>query len=227
MKVSVIIPAAGSGKRFGSPENKIFLDLAGKSVIERTAMLFSSLSTVTEILLVGNSTDLPRLREMFSGHRLVKILLGGAERFDSVWAALQQVNPESEIVLIHDAARPLTNPSLIRSVIESAKEKGAAIAAIPLVDSIKRSLNGETILESVDRETLYAAQTPQAFQLKKFLESYQKAIAENFRASDDAGVAQRYGMTVSLVPGEKQNLKITKPEDLEFARFFIANQNQP
>lgn len=227
MKVSVIIPAAGSGQRFGSSENKIFLDLAGKSVIERTVALFSSLNSVVEILLVGNSKDLPRLKKMFSEHRLVKTLLGGAERFDSVWAALAQVNRESEIVLIHDAARPLTSPSLIRSVIESAKENGAAIAAIPIVDSIKRSLNGETILESVDRETLWAAQTPQAFHFKKFLEFYQKAIAEGFRASDDAGVVQHYGMTVRLIPGGKQNLKITNPEDLEFARFFIANQNQP
>lgn len=223
MKVSAIILAAGSGARLSSPVPKAFVKLGPHP------MLYYSLRTVAAIAGIGEAVvtippgmeSAARAQAAQAGVEIpVKITEGGFERQDSVRIALSLTSAESQWVIVHDAARPLATPALFEACLAAAQTSGAAIAAIPLTDTVKR-VQGDTIAATVAREGLYQAQTPQAFSRSLLIRAHQRAMGETIAATDDADLVERIGAPVRIVLGSTLNLKVTTPADLEAAQALI------
>lgn len=222
LRVSVILPAAGRGKRFGAQKNKVLLSLGGKPMIAWSLEAFSRIAAVKEILVPCAARDRRVLQALIARrHPKARLIPGGAERFDSVGNGLRASSAQSDLIAIHDAARPLIVRREIEKVFRAAARHGGAILAIPAADTAKRSVDGRFVLKTVPRDTLWRAQTPQAFRRAPFLRAYEKAIRARQRSSDDAGVAERAGMRVAIVCGSERNMKITTKEHLRLAAAWI------
>jgi 2-C-methyl-D-erythritol 4-phosphate cytidylyltransferase / 2-C-methyl-D-erythritol 2,4-cyclodiphosphate synthase len=221
--VTAIVAAAGKGRRFGAPENKIFAPLAGRSVLHWSLKALSDCPEVDALVIVTAADDLEGVREIAAPFpKLHAVCEGGAERSDSVRNALEAVPAGTELVAVHDGARPLATPALISAVIHAARETGAALPATPVSDTVKRSADGRDTRETVDRRELYGVQTPQIFDAELLREAYRSAQREGFSGTDDASYVERLGHPVRLVPGEKTNLKITVAEDLRMAEALLG-----
>jgi len=219
-KVCVIIPAAGSGKRFGAESNKIFQLLDGREIFLRTIDLFALRDDVVQILLVASEGDVVELARRY-GDQLeslgVELVRGGAQRSDSVRNALDRVDASAQLVCVHDAVRPCASPERIDAVFAAAGKTGAAILASPLHGTIKRVDPSGSIIETVDRDGLWEAQTPQIFEKDLLI----KAYAAGGQATDDAETVQRTGREVTVVLSDPNNIKITTPADLAFAEMVL------
>ncbi|MGC8862541.1 MAG: 2-C-methyl-D-erythritol 4-phosphate cytidylyltransferase [Armatimonadota bacterium] len=212
---SALIPAAGSGERFGRAGNKIFCEVAGKPVLAHTLAVFESCAAIEEIVLIVRQADLETARDLTKRFGLAKIrsiVCGGKHRHDSVANGLAHVT--LDIVAIHDAARPLVTDEIIRRSIEEAARTGACVAAVPVIDTIKSVADGR-VEATVDRSSLYAVQTPQTFRTTLIVDAYARAYEDGFFATDDAALVERLGQEVTVVPGSYDNIKITTPADLE------------
>lgn len=223
-KVSVIIPAAGAGKRFGGDVRKPFAQIDNRPIFIRTIELFVNRPDVCQVILVVAPDDFDVVREkyaaniMFMGIRLVK---GGAQRYESVRLALQEVDPGAELVCVHDAVRPCVLETWIDDVFRRAAETGAAIVAAPLTGTIKRVDSGRQVIrETVPREGLYEAQTPQVFRKDVLLAAY-AAMPAGWHPTDDAEVVERAGQVVSVVPTDRRNIKITSGGDMVLAEAIL------
>ena len=220
--VSVILPAAGSGKRFGTEANKIFQPLCGRAIFLRSIDLFAARDDVSQILLVVSPDDAPELSERF-GEELTalgaELVDGGALRSDSVRNALARIDEGAEIVCVHDAVRPCVSRGRIDAVFQAAAETGAAILACPLHGTIKKAGPSGHIITTVDREGLWEAQTPQVFDKDLLIEAY----AIGAEATDDAEMVQRTGREVTIVESDPNNIKITTRADLAFAEAVIRS----
>ena len=214
MKVAVIIAAGGSGKRMGRP--KQFLPLAGKAVVEWTIEVFRKIKVVGQIVLAVPEDDLERAKNLG-----VTVVAGGEERGDSVKNGLKAVAPDTDIVMIHDGARPLITPDIIEKAISEAKEYGAAVVGVPVKDTIKRVGDDLIIKDTVDRQALWSAQTPQVFKY----EIITRAYAKKGSATDDAKLVEDLGIKVKMVMGSYENIKITTPEDLIVAEAILRSRN--
>lgn len=224
--VTAIVAAAGRGQRFGAPENKVFARLAGRTVLEWSLEALSGCPDVETIVVVTGAEDRQRVEGLCrSFERVCSVCEGGAERSDSVQSALSAVPPATTVVAIHDGARPLVSAALVGACIAAAREHGAALPATPVSDTVKRSVDGLFTLETVERRALYAVQTPQVFRLELVREAYCAAHAAGFAGTDDASYVERLGHPVHLVPGERTNLKITLPEDLELAEAWMNRRD--
>lgn len=221
--VCAIVAAAGKGRRFGAGENKVFAPLAGRTVLHWSVQRLLDSGTLDSVVIVTGAEDVDRVRKIASVFPAVhSVCEGGAERSDSVRNALREVPAGTEVVAIHDGARPLASPALIARVIAEAREHGAALPATPVSDTLKRSADGADIRETVDRRGLYGVQTPQAFHLDLLRRAYAEAAAAGFAGTDDASYVERLGHPVRLVPGERSNLKITVQEDLQMAEALLS-----
>ena len=221
--VTAIVAAAGRGRRFGAGENKVFAPLAGRTVLHWSLHQLAASGAVDTIVIVTGAEDLQRVREIAAAFPLVHAVCeGGAERYDSVQNALAALPEGTDVVAVHDGARPLATPALIASVVGEAREHGAALPATPISDTLKRSADGTETRETVDRRGLYAVQTPQAFRRDLLVEAYRSAGADGFTGTDDASYVERLGHPVRLVPGERNNLKITVQEDLQMAEAILS-----
>jgi len=226
--VTAIVAAAGKGRRFGAPENKVFARLAGHSVLYWTLTGLSACAAIDALVLVTSTDDLEQVSQIAAPFPKVHAVCeGGAERSDSVWNALQALPDGTEFVAVHDAARPLVSQELLTAVIEAAREHAAALPATPVSDTLKRSTDGRQTLETVDRRTLYGVQTPQVFSRELLLRAYREAQAAGYLGTDDASYVERLGHPVFLVPGERTNLKITVAEDLLVAEALLSNRIAP
>ena len=217
--VSAIIPAAGSGKRMGGKTSKQYLSICGRPILIETLTVFEKSSHIDEIILISPSSDIPLLEEMLKEYSLAKvskIVCGGKERQDSIRNGLDALDRSSEIVLVHDAVRPFINDELIRNLIDAVNEYGAAITAVPVKDTVKRA-GGSSVMETVPRENLWLAQTPQAFKTQLLIEAYENAGKKGIRGTDDASLVEAMGLDVRIVMGSYENIKITTPDDLIFA----------
>jgi 2-C-methyl-D-erythritol 4-phosphate cytidylyltransferase len=224
MQVSVIIVAAGSGVRLGSKEPKAFVQLCGRTMLGWSLETVARLSGVIELIVAAPAgMEAAARREVAAAGVAipVKITRGGAQRQDSVRIALALVSLESEIVVVHDAARPLASAALFSRCIEAAVRRGGAIAAIPVADTLKR-VEGADILATVERAGLWQAQTPQAFRRALLAQAHQRAERERITATDDADLLERIGATVEVVESLEPNLKITTATDLAVAEAIIA-----
>jgi 2-C-methyl-D-erythritol 4-phosphate cytidylyltransferase / 2-C-methyl-D-erythritol 2,4-cyclodiphosphate synthase len=221
--VTGIIAAAGKGRRFGAAANKVFAPLAGRTVLHWAIDAMARCETVDALVIVTAADDVARVRDVVKPFPKVRAVCeGGAERYESVGNALAAVPEGTEIVAIHDGARPLVTPELVADVVAVAREHGAALPATPVSDSVKRSEDGQATVETVDRRPLYAVQTPQAFRLELIRRAYREAGESGFAGTDDASYVERLGHPVRLVPGSRTNLKVTVAEDLRMAEALLT-----
>ncbi len=224
MKVSAIIAAAGSGSRMGSKLKKQYEMLNGLPVYIRSIELFMGLSGLAEIVLVVPSGDKKMVLEdlqKYSFHNNVTLVEGGRTRQQSVRRGLQGLKKASDIVCIHDAARPLASPKLLKTVIESANRYGACIPVLPLTDTVKVVDSQGYVELTPPRKQFYLVQTPQAFKTPVIISAHEKAAEAGCEATDDSALVEHYGGSVFTVPGEYSNVKITTPPDFNFALSYL------
>lgn len=224
---SAIIPASGLGRRLSRGTGKAFVPLLGKPLIVFTLYPFELSDSIDEIVLVVGKEDIPRAEQIIKDYEIKKvnrIVAGGKERQDSVWNGLRAISPDTELVVIHDGARPLVSAKIIEDSIKTAREYGAAIAAIPVTDTIKTSSDGRMVESTLDRSKLYAIQTPQTFKREIIIAAYEHAYAEGFYGTDDASLVERMGFPVALVAGSHENIKITTPTDIQIAEAIMSKK---
>jgi 2-C-methyl-D-erythritol 4-phosphate cytidylyltransferase len=228
-KFAVILPAAGKSTRFRDAfYKKPFIPMANKAVWLYSAERFMDRDDVVQTILVINPEDREYFQQKFAANLAIlgiESVDGGAERADSVQAALARVKPAAEYVCIHDAARPCICSEWIDRIFAAAEKHGAAIYAIPVHGTLKRVGGNQQIEETVARDHLWEAQTPQVFRRELLLEAYAKR--GNFAATDDAQLVERLGRPVTIVPGSPINLKITTREDLRLAELAMKALPKP
>jgi 2-C-methyl-D-erythritol 4-phosphate cytidylyltransferase/2-C-methyl-D-erythritol 2,4-cyclodiphosphate synthase len=199
--------------------------LGGRPLLTYALDTFRRHPAVTEILLIVAAADMERARALVAagpGRVTEKIVPGGAERRDSVWAGLQEMAAGTDIVLIHDAARPFVSAAVIDRCLDAIRRHGAAVVARPVADTLKRATPAEDVATTVARAGLWGAQTPQGARAGLLLDAYARAVDEGWDVTDDAGVLERAGHRVHLVEGEAMNFKITGPEDLALAERLLG-----
>ena len=222
-KVTAVILAAGEGRRMGKGKCKQLISIEGMTVLERSVLAFENSENIDGIVVVTRSEDLDSVRtRLFSfAKKLVSVVPGGATRFDSAVRGFSACSIDTEFVAFHDAARCLVTPDIIEKVLSAAKKHGAATAAVPIFNTVKRTDEEGNILSTVPRECLWAAQTPQIFRHG----DYARAIAEikDFsNVTDDNMLMEKIGVPVKCVDCGNENVKITTPSDLDFARYIIS-----
>ena len=219
-RLALILAAAGSSTRMGGDLHKPFIELLGLPVICHALKRFQGINGLVQVIVVAHPNDLPRVKASY-WRRLKEfgattLVAGGARRQDSVANGLDALRPDVDIVMIHDAVRPLVPRRAIEDAIQAAAQHGAAIVAVPLADTVKRAgANGTT--ETVPRRDLWGAQTPQVFQTRLIRRAFDAARRDGFECTDDAQLVERLGVEVKLVPGSYENFKITTPEHLRMA----------
>lgn len=213
------ILAGGSGRRMGGEKPKQLLELAGRTVLERSVDAFDTHPDIDEVIVVSHPDYLTELTEMAARNgwkKVTHIVPGGAERYDSSLAAMQTVTDADANLLIHDAARPLVSAQVIRRVVTALQEHAAVGTALPVVDTLVTT-DGSRILSTPDRSVFRRMQTPQGFHIETLRTAYRRALADpHFKATDDCGVVVNYLPEVAVVwvEGEERNRKLTYPEDL-------------
>jgi 2-C-methyl-D-erythritol 4-phosphate cytidylyltransferase len=229
MRVVAIIPAAGEGRRMGGTVEKQFLHLQGIPVLAHTLGVFDKSPEVDGVVLVVAPQQRQALKEHVLGpypcRKLLGVVDGDSERQGSVARGLEAVPGDSELIVIHDGVRPLVSLDLLGAVLKAANDHGAALAAMPAGDTVKRA-KGEVVVETVERETIWLAQTPQAFQANLLRLAYEKASRDKLMVTDDAALVERLGVSVHLVPGSPENIKVTTPTDLVVAEAILAKREQ-
>ena len=224
---AAILVAAGKGVRMGTGVDKLFLEVAGRPVVAHTWQKFNDAQCIGEIVVVvrdGMQKAFTELASRFNLQKSFRIVVGGAERQDSVWNGLEALPVTVEIVAIHDAARPCTSDELIATTVQAADETGAAVAAQPVTDTIKESADGRLIQRTLDRSKLWAVQTPQSFRA----EVIRRALAEVRRRrlifTDDTAACELIGQPARLVSSIAPNPKVTVPGDLPFVEMLLQNK---
>ena len=206
---------------------KPYLDLNGTPVLLRSVSAFASVDSVKEMIVVINAADEEMVEERWGKQlrsmKVAHICFGGASRQESVTQGLAHAADSSELIAIHDAVRPLVRPSLIGQAIEAAGRVGAAMLAAPVKATIKDVGPDHIIRETIPREALWAAQTPQVFRRDLILRAYEQARLDGVQATDDAQLVERLGAPVAIVESTDENIKITTPEDLVIARALAAH----
>lgn len=219
MKITAIIVAAGSGTRMKAGKNKVFLELAGKSVLENTIEVFENCDLINDITVVtGDVAECEALLAHFS--KVKKIVIGGSTRQESVKCGL--LASDCDIAVIHDGARALVRGEEIASAISAAKEFGAAAVGVKCKDTLKRADKDGFIEATLDREFVYNIQTPQVFDFKAIKKMHTEAKTNTF--TDDCALAESFGVKIKIVDGSYDNIKITTPEDMEIAEKIIEKR---
>lgn len=225
-EAAVIVVAAGRGTRMGTKESKQYLMLEDKPIFVHTLEVFDRLPFIQEIILVTGEQDVPRCQDWvksFSMEHTVKVIPGGAERQHSVYKGLLET--DCEWVLVHDGVRPFVTEAQVTACYEAARRDGASILAVPVKDTVKQVNDQAYVTSTPDRRSLWAIQTPQAFRHSDLLRAHKKAMEEGFLGTDDSMLVERVGMPVRVVEGSYSNIKITTPEDLDYAE-FIRQKNR-
>lgn len=224
VSVQLLLPAAGEGKRLGSTGPKALVNLAGVPLLVRTLRSFESSGLIENAVVLvpeGHRAAFQRvLDEHFPGVSF-RIVVGGAERQDSVDNGLAALERSTEMVAIHDAARPFVSAEMIESALRAAEEYGASTVAIPSVDTILESDEEGMLVSTPERSRLWCCQTPQVFRVSIIREAHAWARDRGLRATDDASMVRAAGGAVRLVEGHRRNVKITTREDMEYGRFLI------
>jgi 2-C-methyl-D-erythritol 4-phosphate cytidylyltransferase len=214
--VVVIVPAAGSGSRFGGPIPKQFQTLAGKPLIQHVIERFLLDAAVTRVVVPVSEVLLSSVKNS----ERVTFVAGGETRQQSVIRGIAEAE-DAELIAVHDAARPLFSSELFHRVMTAAREYGAALPVVPVADTVHEMSDDAMVVRTLDRSMLGAAQTPQCFQARILREVLRRAESEGVDGTDEAGLAARFGHPVKAVPGDPRNLKITVPEDLVVAESYL------
>ncbi len=229
-RFAVILPAAGKSSRFRDREKKVFATLDGRPVWLRSAEVFVTRDDVCQCLVVVAPEDQETFRRRYGANLAflnIQIVDGGKERFDSVANALAQVVPEAEFVAVHDAARPCLTAKLVDDVFTAAAKTGAAMLAVPVSDTLKRTDAQGRVQATVPRQDLWLAQTPQVFRRDWLSAAYADRGRLAPGATDDAQLVEAAGHVVHVVTGSTTNVKITTKEDLALAQAVLASRPEP
>ncbi|MEJ9210763.1 2-C-methyl-D-erythritol 4-phosphate cytidylyltransferase [Bacillus smithii] len=222
MNYQVVIPAAGQGKRMRAKKNKLLMELRGLPVIVHTLKVFESDPWCEGIILATQPEEKEIFLSLVKQHGITKvqsIVAGGRERQHSVRSGLNMLK-NCEAVLVHDGARPFITINVIHRLVDRLTEFPAAIAAVPVKDTIKKGADG-LVSETIDRSSLWSVQTPQAFRVPILLEAHEAAERDSFLGTDDSSLVERLGIPVQIVEGDYDNIKLTTPEDLFFAEAIL------
>jgi 2-C-methyl-D-erythritol 4-phosphate cytidylyltransferase len=232
MSVFVILPAAGIGTRMASSGGapKQFLSLKGLPVLLHSLNAFLAVPRITAIYVAVRESEQARVSELLAEHRVsdkVHVVTGGDSRQDSVANALTALpsTSDDDIVLVHDAVRPLIDSSTIERTIAAIEKHGAAIVAMPAIDTIKqveRTADGALITSTIPRELIVHAQTPQGARVPLMRKAFAEATADEFVGTDESSLLERAGISVFVGPGSARNFKVTQPGDLDIAEFYLA-----
>jgi 2-C-methyl-D-erythritol 4-phosphate cytidylyltransferase len=228
-ELGVVVVAAGKGSRMRTDVSKQYLPLAGKPVLVHTLEIFQRMAEVGFVALVvgaGEGAHCRQLAEQYGLSKVKAIVTGGAERQTSVYKGLKALPGNTEWVLVHDGVRPFVTPGEVLACWRAAREKGAAVLAVPAKETIKVVDADNRITSTPDRKSLWAMHTPQAFRLPDLMRAHEQAAAEGFLGTDDAMLAERAGLPVYVVEGSYGNIKITTPEDLEWAEWRLRNRGE-
>ncbi len=223
-EVAVVIPAGGVGSRFGARTPKQFLRLGTMPILAATVQHFARHPAVRAVVVAAPEPWVARAGRILGRvvtHTPLTVVAGGRTRQDSVWLALQAAPEDVEIIVVHDAVRPMITRRLVDTVVRAAAAEGAAICALPLTETVKR-VRAERVEATLDRSELWAVQTPQAFRADLLREAHEKARRDGVVGTDDAMLVERLGHPVRVVRGLAENVKITTPEDLRRARFLTG-----
>lgn len=227
MKTIAIIVAGGQGKRIEGKLPKQFLMLKDKPILAHTVEKFEQCELVNEIILAVPEDYLEyssqAIVDKYGFKKVRRVVCGGKERQDSVYAGLKACSNNTSIVVIHDGVRPLISPDKISESIKICQEKNAVVLAVPIKETVKRVEYGN-IITTLDRAKLWLTQTPQTFEYKFILDAYQKAEKDNFVGTDDSALVERLGYEVTILEGDYRNIKITTAEDLIIAEKILECQ---
>jgi 2-C-methyl-D-erythritol 4-phosphate cytidylyltransferase len=231
MQVFVILPAAGLGTRMAGPQPKQFLALDGVPILIHSLRAFAAVPRVSAIFVAVRKTEVERVQAQIAEYGFAdraSVVEGGDTRQESVAHALAALPAQpDDIVLVHDAVRPLIDAATIERTIDAVAEQGAAIVGLPAVDTIKqveRTAHGALITSTIPREYVVLAQTPQGFRYGLLRDAFAEAMADGFVGTDEASIVERAGKPVGVVHGSQVNLKITQPGDLELAEFYLRHR---
>jgi 2-C-methyl-D-erythritol 4-phosphate cytidylyltransferase len=241
MKVTVIIPAAGLGTRMSSAPGvrnkrnaptKQFTEIGGTPILLHTLRRFAALPEVSEIVVALRQNEIESFRSRLPNEApdlngtKIQFVVGGEHRQHSVTNALNSLSAApDDIVLVHDAVRPFVSPEIIREVIDGARKHGAVVAAMPAVDTVKqveRTADGAVVNATLTRERIVMAQTPQGFRYEVLKKAFDEATADGFLGTDESSLVERSGHEVAVVMGSPRNIKITTPDDLALAEFYLS-----
>jgi len=223
----LLIPAAGMGRRMGTSRNKLLLTLRSKPLLTWTILAAQAACRIDWIGIIAQRSDEEFIKELLAElpvTKEVKLIYGGATRQESVYKGLQALPATAERVLIHDGARCLVTPELIDRCAEEAAHCQGLIAAVTVKDTIKVADENRLIQSTPDRRQLWAAQTPQAFDVKLLKQCHDFGLSQGWEVTDDAALLERCGLPVQIIVGEETNLKITTPVDLQVAEFILAQR---
>lgn len=227
MTYQVILPAAGLGKRMGAGKNKLLLELCGVPVLIHTIRVFERDDECQGIILAINPQDEGELKALFKRYHIKKVInlvTGGTERQFSIFNALKTVTTDG-MILVHDAARPFIQVEQIHRLVKKAAETGAAIIGVPAKDTMKTIKDG-VVTATVERSSLWAVQTPQAFHISLLLKAYEEAERDGFLGTDDASLVERLDYPIAIVEGDYENIKLTTPEDLYIAEAILKKREK-
>lgn len=223
----LLIPAAGLGRRMGSDRNKLLLQLRSQPLITWTLLAAQAAQSIDWLGIIAQPSDWSDLEEILAALSLTKpvqLIVGGATRQESVYNGLQALPVAAEQVLIHDGARCLVTPDLFDRCAESIRHCPGLIAGVPVKDTIKVVDDLGLIQSTPDRQKLWAAQTPQAFDVQLLKQCHEQGLSQNWEVTDDAALFEKCGLSVQIVEGEETNLKITTPVDLAIAEFILQQR---
>jgi len=223
-RCSVVVVAGGSSARMG--EDKLFMDLGGMRVLERTLRALSDCECVEEIVLVTREEILEKAADLCHDNKLAKVtkvVIGGKNRNESALAGLSEIRRDAKLVLIHDGARPLVTGEIVRDVMHAAALYKCAAPAVPLTDTVKET-EGESVVRTLDRSRLAAVQTPQAFVPEIIKAALTLAVKNGVEYTDDCAAVEAMGIPVRLCAGSPENIKITRPLDIPTAEAILKNR---
>ena len=223
----LLIPAAGTGKRMGGTRNKLLLQVRSQPIIAWTLKAAAAASTIKWIGIISQPVDWPDFKAIVADLNVTKpveFIPGGLSRQESVYNGLQALPDTAEHVLIHDGARCLVTPDLLNSCAQAIQECSGLIAAVPVKDTIKVVDKHGIIQTTPDRQQLWAAQTPQGFNVNLLKQCHAQGRRQGWEVTDDAALFERCGLEVGIVPGEETNLKVTTPQDLAMAEFILSQR---
>ena len=227
MKTSAIIAAGGSGSRMKTDEGKLFLELCGTPILLLTLAVFDSCDIIDEIILPVPLDEIERTKQLVerAGFKKVRhIIQGGSTRQASVYNGLQVVSADSDIVVIHDGARPFVSREIILDAVSETRAHKAVIVGMPVKDTIKTVTDDRLVSNTLDREILWQVQTPQVFEAALIKEAYERAVKLGISATDDARLVERLGEKVKMITGSYENIKITTPGDLKIGEAILKSR---
>lgn len=223
MGFTTIIPAAGQGKRMGTKINKLFLEINGETIIRQTVAVFQEIDSCEQIFIAAHPDEVELMEEHLKDFsKVAGIIPGGQERQHSINEVLK-VLIDTEVVMVHDGARPFITQEKIGQLYQDALTKDAVILAVQAKDTIKQVING-VVEHTYDRSTMWQVQTPQAFKRDIILKAYEQAEAQNYLGTDDASLVERAGCKVHISNGDYDNIKITTHEDLIIAHYILEKR---